>query len=389
MKRVNKARILSLSAILSSVSTQIHAQTPATSETGNATYATDQCTYWLTAAQSSDLDDSGGLSENEYYTFLTSIEDPPYINDYFQQYPNFNSLPWKYRVLYRTMLCNCMRMGEGAECCVGDNIEVMFDGTASESNGVSVARQSSVADGYEKLLCQQVAVLVSTIEEPVEEVPVEETGEEPVVETVVTEPPTPTPETSDKGYVVIPTEPVYESQPVEEVETDTGLGAGAIVGILFAILVPLCGGCFILARQRKMEEEKRLREFAGEAAKEDHLASFDAMAEKRGSLPNADEIEHMKVEEPEIETDKPLPEPEVAVEAPAKEEKNDDDSDDNSSVWSGDEKDKEAEIIVDAEDMQKPTVGSALAAMGVASTVATSLASSLSKEDETKVNALV
>lgn len=283
-------------------------------------------------------------------------------------------------MIHRTMGCNCMRMGESSDCCMGDTVEVVFD----PKNVVPQMRQMTTEE-YEELLCQQIGFLVSSVEAP------------PTMQPV-TDAPSPAPQQiNDKSVSGITAEEGYYEE-----ETSSSLGAGAIVGILFAIFVPLCGGCFILARQRKMEEEKRLREFAGEAAREDPLKNFDAMNEKRGSSPDTRE-EGLKLEnEEEIVVNAPVPAAvdevkEEPKETAAVKAKDNDESEDDDSVWSdGDDKKDEKELIVET-DQEAPQslVGSALAALGVASTVATSMISptnskkEVEEEDTTKVNALV
>jgi hypothetical protein len=348
---------------------------PVQSQTPDST----QCTYWLFAAQSSDLDSSGSLSQDEYFAFLTSIDDPTHVGEYFVQYENFANLPWEYKVIYKTMACNCMRMGQSSDCCVGENAMVALPTMTSPQ-----VRQSTDAAMYqEELLCQQIAFLVGTVEAPPTLSPILTpdvlTGDDAVS-------PTPAPQSADEAKGVIVED---GSNYQQDSETNSTLGAGAIVGILFAIFVPLCGGCFVLARQRKMAEEKRLREFAGEAVKEDHLASFDAMNDKREALPKAEELEDSKLQSEE----------EIAVIPPIQQTKEDDnskvnDESDEDSVWSDGDKKDEKDIIVDTkEDAPQSTVGSALAAMGVASTVATSIISPINKkeeeEDTTKINAFV
>ena len=348
------------------------------------TYTSDQCTYWLFTAQSSDLDSSGGLSQDEYFAFLTSIEDPAHINDYFMQYQNFGDLPWEYKVIYKTMACNCMRSGQDANCCVGSDVEVVVDPSLINDGTTPQLRQNAVS-GYEELLCQQVGFLVSTVEAPPTLQPATMSPVDIVVDVMV---PTQAPQQMDtaKGATI-------EEEAGNDETTANAMGGGAIVGIVFAILVPMCG-CFVLARQRKMAEEKRLREFAGEAAKEDHLATFDDMGDKREELPDTKEIEDMKLKsEDEIVVTPPFVE-EPTETAKETDVKQNEESEDNDSVWSdGDDKnDDENDIVVETElDAPKSLVGSALAAMGVASTVATTMISPTSskEKDETKFNAFV
>lgn len=360
MQHFNKTLFLSLSALLS---TESLAQTITPDITAaNTTYNSEQCSSWLSTAQASDTDASGGLSQDEYYTFLTSIEDPPYINEYFQEYPDFSTLPWTYRVLFTAMTCNCMSLGQGKECCRGADAEAMFE----IPNNSTAQEKINTTNEFMNLLCQQIQFLVSQVKEPEKpDVPVE------------TLPPTKAPQGIDESKSTddIENEPnaatgtVTETNPEED--SSDGLGAGAVVGYAFAVFIPLCAGCFIFLHQRKLEEERRLREFAGEAAKEDALANFDAAdAELHPSL------------EPVIEQ-KVMTDQQEDNEEEGSNDKNDD-SDDGSSVWSdGDGKEKdENEIIVENEDTKKQTVGSALAAMGVASTVATSMIAPTSKKTQ-------
>lgn len=397
MKRFNPITTLLFATAL--LQTQTRAQLN-NSNNETTSYAYDQCTYWLFTLQSSDLDSSGTLSLDEYYTFLTSIEDPSYVNEYFLQYENFANLPWQYKVIHRTMACNCMRMGQSSGCCMGNDVEVMLGPTmldGGSSGAVPQMRQSAI-DEYEQLLCQQIGFLVSSVDVPPTMQPATSS---PVASTFDS---SAAPNSAPQDYVgkdatvdgaTIEEGAGYE----EETTTNTTLGAGAIVGILFAILVPLCGGCFVVARQRKMEEEKRLREFAGEAAKEDHLEVFDAMNEKRELLPDTQQIEDLKLEnEEEIVV---TPEPTETNEEPKVEKplEEDEESKDDDSVWSdGDDEKDDREVIVEI-DQEAPQslVGSALAALGVASTVATSIISPTNaskkkvdeEEDATKINALV
>lgn len=144
-------------SLLSIFFTQVKSQS-------DVNYTDEQCTEWLSTAKSADVDGSGGLSQDEYYAFLTSIDEPTYIRDYFSQYPDFASLLWEQKVIYRTMACNCMRMGQGSACCMGDDIEIMLDPV--DEGGFAQVRQDVVQDEYNALLCQQIAFLVSSVDTP-------------------------------------------------------------------------------------------------------------------------------------------------------------------------------------------------------------------------------
>ena len=350
-------------------------------------YTSDQCTYWLFNAQSSDIDSSGGLSQDEFFAFLVSIEDPSYITDYFMQYRNFADLPWEYKVIYKTLACNCMRMGQNANCCVGSDVEVVIDPSLIIDGTTSLPRQNAVS-GYEELLCQQIGFLVNTVDAPPSIQPASLSPVGIVGETKV---PTQAPLQIDiaKGATI------EEESWYEDETTSNSLGGGVIVGIIFAILIPFCGFCFVLTRQRKMAEERRLREFAGEAASEDHLATFDAKNDMRKETSGTKEIENANV----------MSEGKVVITPPTYEElkesakytnnEQNEESEDDGSVWpdENDKKDVEKDIVVETEqDASRSLVGSALAAMGVASTVATTMISPTSsnkEKNDTQINAFV
>lgn len=249
--------------------------------------------------------------------------------------------------------------------------------------------QQISAGEYNELLCNQIGFLVSSVDTP----PTMQPATSSPAVTVVGSPSPTSQQTIDKSA----TGAVEEGAHEQEAPASTSLRAAAIVGILFAILIPLCGGCFIFARQRKMEEEKRLREFAGEAAKEDHLASFDKMNEMGEVLPDKQEIEDLKLgDEKEIEVIPSIVKKTRGEFMEATDAKDNCDSEDDGSVWSDRDDEKNGkEIVVETDqDIPQSLVGSALAALGVASTVATSIISptnkkSCQKKDTTKVDDLV
>ena len=92
------------------------------------TYTDDKCNVWLSLALSADTDSSNGLSEEEFYNFLTSISDPPFVSEYFDAYGDFKSLPWIFKVVHKTLACSCARLGLGEKCCEGNDAEVLLNG---------------------------------------------------------------------------------------------------------------------------------------------------------------------------------------------------------------------------------------------------------------------
>ena len=131
---------------------------------------------------------------------------------------------------------------------------------------------------------------------------------------------------------------------------------GGIIGIILAILVLLAAIIALMAYKRKLERD-RIRKLAESSPEADLEAQADA----------AEDAEPVAEPEPANE-----PEPEDAPE--------EDDESSAPSVWSeSDAEEDGAKEMLDTGNMDesdKVTAGSALAAMGAASTVATSLMSS-------------
>ncbi|KAL7535532.1 hypothetical protein ACHAXR_009158 [Thalassiosira sp. AJA248-18] len=132
-------------------------------------YTQDQCTTWITSILSSDTDSSNGLSESEFHTFLTSIEEPPYVAAYFDQYADsYQDLPWIFQVIHKTLACRCQDLGLGEYCCEGDDSEVPFiglrDGGGDDNDGAAAAvvltpEQQNVAVEYRADICNSIAVV--------------------------------------------------------------------------------------------------------------------------------------------------------------------------------------------------------------------------------------
>ena len=129
-------------------------------------YSDDECNAWISTLISNDANGSGGLSESEYHTFLTSIEDPPYIVEYFAGVPDFDSLPWVFRVVHKSLACHCQKLGMGEECCEGDDFEVLLLGLEDLINNAQEQRDA-ITEEYRDLVCQQIAyVLSKSIDSP-------------------------------------------------------------------------------------------------------------------------------------------------------------------------------------------------------------------------------
>mmetsp|Transcript_4997 Transcript_4997/g.10666 ORF Transcript_4997/g.10666 Transcript_4997/m.10666 type:complete len:691 (+) Transcript_4997:215-2287(+) len=125
----NKNHVTKLIALLSITSPAFlstHVQVQAQNN-DNTLFSQQQCNDWLDLATSSDADSSNGLSEQEFYLFLTSITTPSYIADYFSSnnFSDYASLPWTFRIIHKSLACRCQYFGFGENCCLGEgNAEV-------------------------------------------------------------------------------------------------------------------------------------------------------------------------------------------------------------------------------------------------------------------------
>lgn len=168
---------LRLAFFLLAVSSPLKAQQNETSE-NNATMAedtittidateidtpTDECKSWVGTLIASDTDSSNGLSESEYHTFLSSIEDPPYIAEYFRSIPSFDQLSWVCRAVHKSLACHCQSIGMGAGCCTGDDAEVLLVGLSGslKNGGATTTTREGVDEGYVDFFCEQIAYAVA------------------------------------------------------------------------------------------------------------------------------------------------------------------------------------------------------------------------------------
>mmetsp|Transcript_9221 Transcript_9221/g.16690 ORF Transcript_9221/g.16690 Transcript_9221/m.16690 type:complete len:230 (-) Transcript_9221:296-985(-) len=136
-------------------------------------YTDEECNRWTTLLVSADLDLSNGLSESEYKLFLSSIQDPPYIAEYFKSYDGFDNLPWVFRVVHKSLACHCEELGFGDGCCEGDNAEVLLNGLSDGNNDGDIPLEASKdspgveEEIYKHLFCQQIAyVLTKSVPKP-------------------------------------------------------------------------------------------------------------------------------------------------------------------------------------------------------------------------------
>lgn len=340
-------------------------------------YDPAQCDSWIGALPASDLDSSGGLSGPEYYSFLAGIENPPYAGAYFRKFPSYDKLPWTFRVIHKTLACHCEQMDMGPNCCEGDRAEVQVLGQVN-----SITRDATQEKEYRDMFCQHIAYAFSRsvpMPEPTTSPTLGPTGS-PTTGAPSSSPttaptasptaspmagPSPVPSVSLKpteGDTVEQTEEQVAAaeEPPAEVKImagpepeDDGMSIGAIIGIVAAILVALLAIIAMVAYRRKTERD-RLRKFAGDQAPEADLEAPPPGAESAM-----------------------LPRPEPSREPSPGEGADEDDESSAPSVWSdSDHADDANADLHDAPGEDKVTAGSALAAMGAASTVTKNLMNS-------------
>jgi len=76
-------------------------------------YTEAQCDAWLDGLFNEDGDGSSGLSEEEFYAFLSGLSSPPYVQEYFTQHASFGELPWLFKVVHKSLACRCEDLGLG------------------------------------------------------------------------------------------------------------------------------------------------------------------------------------------------------------------------------------------------------------------------------------
>lgn len=346
------------------------------------------CNVFLAQLVSSDLDSSNGVSESEYHSFLLGIEDPTYVAEYFEGYQSFGELPWVFRVVHKSLACYCQQLGLGDNCCKGTDAEISLLGLVDDVMGD--AEQISELEEYRVLVCQQIAyVLAKSVSNPIiaaegltaqvpnptpsdvastnattntaSTIPVPTTADGSTVQM-----PNPTPSATTTSNIdpsaIAPSTATSNTEPSATVPSDSapstmatsdggaetnatmvgeqagdtgqvgGIGKWGIVGIILAVMI-CCVVCVLLEVSRDLER-------------------FLVKS------PTSDvEAPPLSVEERDL---KPQP--------TAK----DDDGSSVSSGFSEEEVDDEL-LFVEDEEGKRATAGSALAAMGAASTVAATL----------------
>lgn len=278
-------------------------------------------------------------------------------------------------MVHKTLACNCVRLGEGEDCCEGEDAEIILDGLDS------VEIRNDLQNEYRNFVCQQIGFVAAQIPVPVEEENDTTTDSDSSTE-IESETDGLSSETTDST-----TEEDASSKVIDDATTNddnnNGLSSGAIAGITFVVLAALLAASAIIVHRRKAEENQRLQEFAGGAAKEEDLESGDGSPSQPPREVVGKSIGTGVVEEKGTETvvetkEEGLQLPEAVTappQTPIEEKKVDSDnqaeneSDDDSSVVSVEDDNVNESILEENAEEEKTTVASTLAAMGVASTL--------------------
>ena len=357
-----------------------------TTTTGSSrNYTPQQCTSWINSALTADMTNSSSLSQSEYLTFLQSITTPAHVGPYFESFGSFGELPYGARIANVILSCACTTLpGYNDTCCSstedgggaeGVGAEVPLDGFSSPTTNNNSNENNESLLAYRSYFCDILANVVSKVPMPptlspsrsavptLSGVPSSSTSSPTSTSTATATTPTQVP---SKNNVIPP------NNNTKEPGTKGTLSPGAITGIILAILVLILVAILILIwyRRKREEEEEQVREFAGENN------VYEEVGDDGGGVGVDDEEEEQQQQ----------PEEEDEEEKDNEEEGKDDDASSVPSVWS--EKDgssMKTDAIADANDNddteQKMTEGSAVAAMGVASTVVRQL-STPNKNDE-------
>ena len=118
-------------------------------------YTNEQCTTWLERASEADADGSGGLSEEEFYDFLTSIETPS-VAAYFENETDFQDLELVYKVAHKALACQCVYLGFGEDCCLGEDAEIPIGviDNAKEEDATEVQEAAAL---FRTSVCNKIA----------------------------------------------------------------------------------------------------------------------------------------------------------------------------------------------------------------------------------------
>ena len=373
-----------------------------TTDTGSRrNYTPQQCTSWINSALTADTTNSSSLSQSEYLTFLQSITTPAHVGPYFESFGSFGELPYGARIANVILSCACTTLpGYNETCCSsssteedggaeGEGAEVPLDGfssTTTTNNNNNENNESLLA--YRSYFCDILANVVSKVPMPPTLSPSRSSA--PTLSGVPSSfTSSPTSSSTSTATAIIPTQVPSKNNiiPPNNNTKEPGikgtLSPGAITGIILAILVLILVAILILIWYRRKREEEQVREeFAGE-----NNNVYEEVGDDGGGVDGVDEEEQQQQQPEEEDEEKDNQEEEEEGGGGLGK---DDDASSVPSVWSeSDKKDTggssssmKTDAIADGNDNDaEQKEGSAVAAMGVASTVVRQL-STPNKNDE-------
>ena len=108
-------------------------------------YSAEQCDSWLAAGSTFDADASGGLSKDEYFAVLQSLELVTIATSYAE-------LDFGSKMSFTTIACKCKSLGLGDTCCEGEDAEIPLSVLSTEGD--------PAVDAYKADLCNVLASVI-------------------------------------------------------------------------------------------------------------------------------------------------------------------------------------------------------------------------------------
>ena len=96
--------------------------------------------------QAGDADASGGLSQDEFYDLIVSMD------GYAGDAASYAELELLYKVTHKSLACYCTVLGGGEDCCVGESAEINVAVLSDEE-----AIANGTAEQYEKEVCETIS----------------------------------------------------------------------------------------------------------------------------------------------------------------------------------------------------------------------------------------
>lgn len=122
-------------------------------------FSGELCKAWIDNANESDTDGSGGLSSDEFLNFLKTIEQPASVEAYFadKDVTAYDQLEFIYKIIHKSLACQCHLLGLGDDCCVGDNAEIPVGVTAENAIGAGAMASDAAIAEFRNTLCNDIS----------------------------------------------------------------------------------------------------------------------------------------------------------------------------------------------------------------------------------------